>query len=41
MATRVIYSNYFWKEDENGKNKYDYAREYLFENYAEEEGWKS
>lgn len=40
MATRVIYSNYFWEEDENGKNKYDYAREYLFENYAEEEGWK-
>jgi hypothetical protein len=36
----VLFSNYL-EDDDNGKDKYDYAREYLFEEYAEEEGWES
>lgn len=35
----VLFSNYFWENDENGKDRYDYAREYLFEEYGEDEGW--
>lgn len=38
---KVIYSNYFWENDENGKDAYDYAREYLFEDFAECEGWET
>lgn len=37
----VLFSNYFWENDENGKDRYDYAREYLFDEYAEEEEWKT
>ena len=37
----VLFSNYSWVNDESGKDAYDYAREYLFEEYAEEEGWES
>ena len=37
----VLFSNYSWENDENGKDKYDYAREYLFEEYAEDEGWET
>ena len=36
---RILFSNYFWENDEEGKDKYDYAREYLFEEYGEDEGW--
>lgn len=38
---KVLYSNYFLENDENGKDKVDYTREYLFEEYAEAEGWKA
>lgn len=34
----ILYSNYFWENDENGRNAYDYARQYLFDEYAEVEG---
>lgn len=37
----VLFSNYSWENDESGKDQYDYAREYLFEEYAEDEGWES
>ncbi len=37
----ILYSNYFWENDENGRNAYDYAKEYLFEEYAEAEGWET
>ena len=37
----ILFSNYFCENDDNGKDQYDYAREYLFEEYAEEEGWES
>lgn len=37
----ILFSNYFCENDESGKDQYDYAREYLFEEYAEEEGWES
>ena len=37
----VLFSNYSWENDEDDKDQYDYAREYLFEEYAEEEGWES
>lgn len=37
----ILYSNYFWENDENGKDAYDYTREYLFEEYAEDEGWET
>ena len=37
----IIYSNYFWENDKNSKDAYDYAREYLFEEYAEDEGWET
>lgn len=37
----TLYSNYFWENDENGKDAYDYAREYLFEEFAEDEGWET
>ena len=36
---RILFSNYFWENDDNGKDRYDYAREYLFEEYGEDEGW--
>ena len=35
----ILFSNYFLENDEDGKDKYDYAREYLFEEYGEDEGW--
>ena len=35
----ILFSNYFWENDEEGKDKYDYAREYLFEEYGEDEEW--
>lgn len=38
---RTLFSNYHWENDEQGKDRYDYAREYLFEEYGEERGWKS
>ena len=37
----TLFSNYFWENDENGKDRYDYAREYLFEEYGEDEGWET
>lgn len=37
----ILFSNYFWENDEEGKDKYDYAREYLFEEYGEDEGWET
>lgn len=37
----ILFSNYFWENDASGKDQYDYAREYLFEEYAEDEGWES
>ena len=37
----ILFSNYFWEEDENSMDKYDYAREYLFAEYAEDEEWES
>ena len=36
---RILFSNYFWENDSEGKDKYDYAREYLFEEHGESEGW--
>ena len=38
---RILFSNYFCENDENGKDSYDYAREYLFEEYGETEGWET
>ena len=38
---RILFSNYFWENDEDGKDRYDYAREYLFEEYGETEEWKT
>ena len=38
---RVLFSNYHWENDEYGKDQYDYAREFLFEEYGEEEGWET
>ena len=35
----ILFSNYFWENDDEGKDKYDYAREYLFEEYGEDEEW--
>ena len=35
----ILFSNYFWENDDDGKDRYDYAREYLFEEYGEDEGW--
>ena len=37
----ILFSNYFWENDEGGKDKYDYAREYLFEEYGEDEEWET
>jgi len=37
----ILYSNYFWENDEHGKDAYDYAREYLFEVYSEDEDWEN
>jgi hypothetical protein len=37
----VLFSNYHWENDENGMDAYDYAREYLFTEYAEEEEWET
>ena len=37
----ILFSNYFCDNDENGKDRYDYAREYLFEEYGETEGWET
>ena len=37
----ILFSNYFWENDEKGKDAYDYAREYLFAEYADEEEWES
>ena len=37
----TLYSNYFWENDENGKDAYDYTREYLFEEYAKDESWET
>ena len=37
----VLFSNYSWESDERGKDSYDYAREFLFEEYAEDEGWET
>ena len=37
----ILFSNYFWENDEEGKDQYDYAREFLFEEYGEEEGWET
>jgi hypothetical protein len=41
MRKHVLFSNYSWENDENGKDAYDYAREFLFDEYAEDEGWES
>jgi len=35
----VLFSNYHWENDENGKDRYDYAREFIFEERGEENGW--
>lgn len=37
----ILFSNYFWENDENGKDRYDYARKYLFEKYCESEEWET
>lgn len=37
----ILFSNYFWENDEEGKDSYDYAREYLFEEYGETEEWET
>lgn len=37
----ILFSNYFWENDNYGMDKYDYAREYLFTEYSEDEGWKT
>ena len=37
----ILLSNYFCENDEEGKDKYDYAREYLFEKYGEDEEGKT
>ena len=37
----ILFSNYFWENDEQGKDQYDYAREYLFTEYGEDEGWET
>ncbi len=41
MKQHILFSNYFFENDEFGKDHYDYAREYLFTEYAEDEGWES
>ena len=37
----VLFSSYHWENDEHGKDHYDYAREYLFEEYGEDNEWES
>ena len=37
----ILFTNYFWENDKDGKDKTDYTREYLFEEYADVEGWKT
>ena len=37
----ILFSNYFWENDEYGKDQYDYARDYLFSEYSEDEDWET
>lgn len=37
----ILFSNYFCENDENGKDRCDYTREYLFEEYADIEEWQT
>ena len=30
-TTRILFSNYYWENDEQGKDQYDYAREEIWE----------
>ena len=41
MSKHILFSNYHWENDEFGKDSYDYAREYLFEEYGNENEWET